>query len=56
MSIITKRVYVPEYSYTRRFNVKPKAAKKPAKAGTKRRGTKKPYNFAVPSTGRRVAF
>ena len=59
-----RSIHVPGYTYTRRFTVKdktdkpapkPRAKKAAAKGPTKRK--KKAaggYNFAVPSTGKRV--
>ena len=51
-------VHVDAYSYRRKFTVKdPKPkAKKAAKAPAKRKKKPAQYNFAVPSTGRRVTF
>jgi hypothetical protein len=52
---------VPAYSYRRKFTVKEKApAKKPLSKNVTVRKKKAPkknsYNFAVPSTGRKVTF
>ena len=48
-------VHVDAYSYRRKFTVKDPKPKKKAAAPGKRK--KKPaYNFATPSTGRRVTF
>ena len=56
-------VHVAAYTYRRKFTVKdkpdPKPRAKKAKAPAKRRGAKKKaagYNFAVPSTGKRVTY
>ena len=50
-------VHVDAYSYRRKFTVKDPKPKKPKKAAAKapaKRKKKPTYNFAVPSTGKRV--
>ena len=57
-------IHVAAYTYRRKFTVNDKPDPKPrtkkaAKAPGKRRGAKKKaggYNFAVPSTGKRVTY
>ena len=57
---VPRRV-VEAYSYRRNFTIKDKAAPKPrkkaaAKGPTKRKKKAGGYNFAVPSTGKRVTY
>ena len=52
-------VHVDAYSYRRKFTVKDAKPKKPKKVAAKapaKRKKKPTYNFATPSTGRRVTF